>query len=414
MKMNKILLSKHPGFIVIIAVVIRVLLSWVFGSQVADIEQFHWMANIVASSENIFDTPGLFHYTPIAMFLPFWCLRISEFTNLPFHFVIKWPTIIADACIVIIIWKLTLQRTRSIHVAFLSALFYAINPVSLLITCFHGSYNIIFILFSLFSYAVMSSGSDSRFYKLAALSLGLAIGFRGFAVLFLPFFLMTADLDWRKKLNFVLISSLPSVITLIPFLLVDFQAVLRDTFMYSGVIDFGWIALARSFWFLRTGNYYLPGTLGNELLSVSKFAFLILYVLLIIYFCFRVRRKNLLWGFVTTILLFFTIYGGISGQYLVWLVPFATLFDNHWLKVYSIFATLALIHFYLFYFPKILFGNLPIFWQELNPDVMIYVLISNFFFWGICLIWFSKIIQQSIQIDNSTKEQSILAQSEKS
>jgi hypothetical protein len=225
---------------------------------------------------------------------------------------------------------------------------------------------------------------------------------------------MTADLDWRKKLNFVLISSLPSVITLIPFLLVDFQAVLRDTFMYSGVIDFGWIALARSFWFLRTGNYYLPGTLGNELLSVSKFAFLILYVLLIFHFYFQVRRKNLLWGFVTTILLFFTIYGGISGQYLVWLVPFATLFDNHWLKVYSIFAALALIHFYLFYFPKILFGNLPIFWQELNPDVMIYVLISNFFFWGICLIWLSKIIQQSIQIDNSTKEQTIFAQSEKS
>lgn len=405
---------RHPGLAVALAIVLRILLSWVFGIQVADIEQFHWMANIIASSENIFNTPGLFHYTPIAMFLPFWCLRISDFTNLPFHFVIKWPTILADVCILILIWKLTLQRTGLKDKAFLSAIFYAINPVSLLITCFHGSYNIIFILFSLFSYALMSSGSDSRFYKLAALSLGLAIGFRGFAVLFLPFFLMTANLDWRKKLYFVLISGLPSVITLIPFLLVDYQAVLRDTFMYSGVIDFGWIAMARAFWFINTGNYYLPGTLGNELLTVSKFAFLILYVLLIIYYYFRVIRKNLLWGFVTTVLLFFTIYGGISAQYLVWLVPFVTLFDNHWVKVYSIFATLALIFFYLFYFPKILFGNLPIFWQELNPDVMIYVLISNFLFWGICFIWLTKIIQYSNQINNSTKKQPVFAQTEKS
>lgn len=395
MKLKKFLYSKHLSLLVVLAFSLRVLLAWVFGSQVADIEQFYWMANIIANSENIFHTPGLFHYTPIAMFLPYWCLKITEITNLPFHFVIKWPTIFADILILIIIWKITIQRTKSKDTAFLSGMIYATNPISLLITCFHGSYNIIFILFSLFAFALMTSNSDAKYYRLAALSLGFAIGFRGFAILFLPFFVMTAKLDWKKKIYFIIISAFPSVVTLIPFLIVDYQAVLRDTFLYSGVIDFGWVAIARAFWFIIDGNYYLPGTLGDELLNVSKFAFLITYGLLIFNFFYLKGKNNLLIGIISTILLFYSIYGGLSAQYLVWLVPFTVLMNIQWVKIFSIFAAMAMICFYLFYFPKILFGNLPIFWQELNPDIMIFVLISNVLFWGLCLVWLILIIMKA-------------------
>jgi sugar lactone lactonase YvrE len=378
--------------LVAIVLIVRLGLAWVFGAEVADLSQYHAMADIVARGENIYETEGLFHYSPLPMFLPVWSLRVAQALHLPFHFVVKWPMILADVGIALVLWWQA-RKCGLIGLAFTIGLGYALNPVSLLTTVFHGSYSVLPAFFALLAYCLITLDADQRYYRLSALSLGMAIGLRAYPVLFLPFFIRKMNLDWRRKIVYLILAGLPSLLTFIPFMLVNYRAVWRDVFSYSGVADSGWIAAARSYWFLATQNLYLPGTLGLELLAISKWIFLAAYGLFVVYFWWKHQRFSLLSGILGTLLLFLGIYGGISLQYLIWVIPFALLVKSKWAKAYTWMATGNLVFFYLFYFPTILFGNLPIFWPEFNPTVMVFRLIFDLAFIAVCLGWFVQIVR---------------------
>ena len=411
MKLKKISFRMQILIIIILVVIIRLGLAWIFGAEVADISNYHRAADIIGRGDNIYTEQGIFPYTPIAMFMPYWCLILAQFLQLPYHFIIKWPTILADLGVALLLWKHVLAKGSGKR-AFLIGLAYAINPVSILITAFHGSNAIIQIFFSLFAYILLMEGADKRYYILSALSLGIAIGFRGFPVLFVPFFLFKIRLDWKRKAYYLVLAALPSVVTLAPFLIANFQSVWRELFSYSGLTDYGWIAAARSFWFIVSNNMYLPGTMGDDLLNGSKWVFLLLYILYVVYFWRKSTRFSLLSGILGTILLFFGIYGGISSQYLVWIIPFALLSGSAWEKYFTWSATIALIGFYLFYFPTILFGNLPVRWPEGNPSVMVFTLVSNLVLWCICLFGLYRVIifpppdpvNQEVQVAVSLEE----------
>jgi|GEM_PF-1618421 len=392
MKLNT--LSSRSQFLFLLAAILitRLGLAWVFGGEVADLSQYHWMSDIISRGENIYETEGLFHYTPIPMFLPDWSMQTAQALGLPFHFVVKWPMILADAGIALLLWWQARRRGLK-GWALLLGLGYAFNPVSLLTTAFHGSYSVLPAFFSLLAYCLATLDPGRRFYRFSALSLGMAIGLRGYPVLYLPFFLRKMNLDWRRKVGFVVLAGLPSLITFIPFLLANFQAIWRDVFSYSGVADYGLIAIARGYWFLTTHNFYLPGTLGDDLVEVSKRLFLVAYVVLVINFWKKPQRFSLLSGILGTLLLFLGIYGGISSQYLIWVIPFALLVRSGWEKAYTWTAAASLVFFYLFYFPTVLFGDLPVLWPDSNPIVMVFRLISALAFWGVSLAWLAQILR---------------------
>jgi len=372
-------------------IVLRLVLAWIFGTEVADLAQYRWMAKIILNNENIYKTAGLYHYTPIPMFLPAWSEQLALALKLPFHFVVKWPMILADAGIALLLWWQAQKRCLP-QIAIWIGLAFAINPVSLLTTSFHGSYSVLPAFFMLLAYYLVSFLPVKQYYRLSGLSLGMAIGLRGYPALFLPFFLIKMDLSRRQKIVFLLLSVLPSAVTLTPFLLANFQAVWQSVFAYSGVADYGWIAILRAIGELTIGNRYLPGTLAKDLLGFSKWLFLILYLLLTILFWRKHNRFSLLSGILGTQLLFFGIYGGISSQYLVWAVPFALLIGTGWEKAFTWSAFASMVSFYLYFFPAILFGDVPIQWQQLNPAVMPFYLAFNLAFWGICIAWLIRII----------------------
>jgi len=56
---------------------------------------------------------------------------------------------------------------------------------------------------------------------------------------------------------------------------------------------------------------------------------------------------------------------------------FALLIESGWKTAYIWSATASLITFYLFYFPAILFGELPVPWPALNPSVVPFNLLFN-------------------------------------
>ena len=71
------------------------------------------------------------------------------------------------------------------------------NPVSILITGFHGNVMAIvpFLVVSAYVAAVAAEGNPNRRLLLAvsALLLGMAIGFRSFPILLIPVFLLLLD-----------------------------------------------------------------------------------------------------------------------------------------------------------------------------------------------------------------------------
>ncbi len=95
---------------------------------------------------------------------------------------------------------------------------------------------------------------------------------------------------------------------------------------------------------------------------------------------------------MTVYLLFLGIYFGISAQYLSWILPLAILAKDKMIILFSITGTLALLGFYTYFGPDILFGK---FWDgtAFQSKYMLFYFVGNLLFWLTILWWLIKIIK---------------------
>ena len=327
-------------------------------------------------------TQKTFPYSPVSMFLPAFCAELSLVSKIPFYIVMRLPAIFADICINLAIY-FTLIRTRRRN-AFSVAILYAINPVSILICSFHGNIISIATLFSFLAYTVLLPDKEEENYRLSALLLGLAIGFRGYPVLLLPLFLIKLRIGSDNKIAYVLYSTVPTALSFVPFFFLDYKAVLREVFAYSGFSDYGLAAILRAVYSFMNNvrAYSLPGDLISILSDVSKIIFLAIYITLL----FISKKNRLVTSALSVFLTFYFIYTGIASQYLIWVLPFAFLIQDKMLKYYLFFATVALVNFYWIYHPQIIFGK----WQPISlplKSLLAGEIISLSLLWLVCLLW---------------------------
>ena len=66
---------------------------------------------------------------------------LSKGTGLPFALTVKWAPILADSGLTVLIFHAILQSGNSTEQAFVSSLLCAFNPVSMLVTAYHGQFN---------------------------------------------------------------------------------------------------------------------------------------------------------------------------------------------------------------------------------------------------------------------------------
>jgi hypothetical protein len=327
-------------------------------------------------------TKRVFPYSPVSMFLPAMCAIFSTALEIPFYIIMRLPAIFADICIGLSIYAV-LAKLGKEKTAFLSGLLYVLNPVSILISSFHGNLMPVAVLFSFQAYTVLLDGEEDN-YRLSALLLGLAIGFRGYPVLLLPLFLIKLRLPVSKKVKYVLYSTIPTALSFVPFLLLDYRAVFREVFSYTGFPDYGLGALLRAFYSLQNFDIFVnfPGGVLPRLLVYTKALFIVIYILILVF----ARRKRLVSLVLAVFLAFYCIYSGISSQYLIWILPFAFLAGDRLLKYYVIFAAWALVNFYSLYHPYIIFGrismtNLPL------VGLLKGQIISLGLLWLVCAVW---------------------------
>lgn len=331
-------------------------------------------------------TRQIFPYSPVSMFLPALCAKLSFAINVPFHIVMKMPCVIADVCIALSIYLVMIRKEQKN--AFRWGLFYALNPLSILISSFHGNVISISTLLTFLAYTVLLFGIE-RNYRLSALILGLAIGFRSYPVLLLPLFLIKLHIPLRKKFEYALYATVPTVISFIPFLILDYKSVIREAFGYSGFPDYGLVAILRAIRSFRADAllYHLPDDLHLVLHDITKILFLVVYVIILI----AAARKNLIVLIISVFLMFYFVYAGISSQYFIWILPFAFLNKDKLLKYYLLLSTLALVNFYWLYHPHIIFGRLEP--PNVNLSILLFgEIVSLSLLWVFCLFWAVKLL----------------------
>ena len=369
----------------------------------ADVGMDELMVRPFLSGDNIYVvTHNLYPYTTLWLYIVTPLFKLSEWAHLSPGFVVKSFLALVDAGITALLFWGTLRRTGGRTRAFLVGLAYALNPVSVMITGFHGNRVSLAVLFVLAAYCVLAFVQEGGHLQLSALLLGLGIALRGDPILLLPIFAWKAGASCRRKIEYALLAVLPTALLLVPFLVATPTAVRREIFGYSGVTDFGYASVLRSWTYYQMySGRDLPNAawVKSHLADIdwmrtvfassfmrfltrnSKAVFLICWAVSALWAV--IKRVNLLDSVLVVYLMFYFLYHGISAQYLLWVLPFALMLRNPMVWPYTILASMAMVGFYLSYWPEFLLVRRPLH----SLETMSIYTFSNLLLWVYNGMW---------------------------
>jgi hypothetical protein len=264
-----------------------------------------------------------------------------------FAVLVKLPVVAADLGLVALLAQLGRSRGLGLRLAWL----YALHPVSLLVTAFHGQFDACALLCVVLSIRWLHQERLDR----AALALAAGIALKSFPVLLLPFLLLYVPRG-ASRLRFVALATLPVALLLAPFFWDDAPAVGRELLGYGGVADFGWLGAVRAVRWLASGQLARSEAAHwAGLVPVAKGAFFASYVVLLGLVASGRTRLPPERAALAVFLAFLTFYGLVSAQYLLWVVPLGVLAWDRLATLHGVAATVALLGFYPFLAPGVLY-----------------------------------------------------------
>lgn len=391
------------GGLVAITVLVRIIPAWILQIETADVASNRTMAEAIVRGDNIYAYHVLYWYNPFAQFHPALSLLIANGLGARFDFVFKLAMIAADAGTTFLIFWYLLRHGQSLRSTIAWTFLWVLNPVSILISAFHGAPHSIvcFLAVAAFVAADIATDGVRRPYLLAisALALGLGIALRTIPILLLPCFLVLITRTVREVATYAALALLASVANLIPYLIFASETLLRETVMesgtldYSGYTDFGWVAVVRAAGLLfgRPRQFMVR---DQELLDGTKLLFVLAYLaslLVLPYF----RRASLGRALMLSSLLFYTLYAGVASQYLVWVLPLAIILRQRLTIPYTMISATALISFYTTYYAPILFGRYAPLIRPSDAVLATYG-ISNILLVALCGAWIARTLFDEI------------------
>jgi hypothetical protein len=341
-------MSRRAAAAIAVALAVRLLPVVLAPRLTGDVFRYQRVArHVLDVSWNPYETRRLYPYPPVWVWVEAGCEWLARTTGLAFAALVKLPIIAADAWIVA-----HLARAAGARAAWA----YALHPVGVLISAVHGQFDAIALLFVLLALRWQEDGREAR----AALALAAAIALKSFPVLLLPVFVLS--LPRQVRFRFVALATLPVAALLLPFLVASPVAVGRELLAYGGVADFGWIALVRGLRWLSGHGLERSGDAESwpTLVPLAKLIFLAVWAALVTAWMRAARRPPLPQASLAVFLAFLVFYGALSAQYLLWVVPLGLLRPDRYSLAYAIAATLALLGFYAFLAPDIVFGAAPV------------------------------------------------------
>jgi len=298
-----------------------------------DIESFKRVAETFLRGEGIYSSSwvaGRHPYLPFQMYLIAGAMSIANFSGLSFVFVIKLIPIIADLALTFIIYKTFVNMHKPAE-GFHLAASYALNPVSILVSAYHGQFDALPACLLALSWYFWRFGRGPQFKVwLSAIALGFAILDKTWPAMFLPIAFLKQK-SWRGRVLYSLIALSIPVLGVAIYLARfpgDFAPLLRRALTHAGVP--GWWGIGA---LLGIISSMVPwGT--NLLQTVSVYSRWIV-VLSVGLSYWIARKETAIQMLMMAILTLYAVTIGSGLQWGVWIVPFALLAgDYRWLRVY--------------------------------------------------------------------------------
>jgi hypothetical protein len=342
-----------PPAVMAAALLIRVAAALLSDRVVADVLRYHKVASHVLDvSWNPYLAPRLYPYPAAWIWIEVAAEWLARHAGLPFALAVKIPVVFADAALAGLLagWVRDRRAAGLEGAAAWAGWAYALHPVAVLVSGFHGQFDAAALLALLYALRTLERGHSDR----SALALAAGIALKSFPVLVLPFLLLFLP-DARARVRYVLLAVVPVLLLLAPFALADPAALRRELLAYAGVADFGWIGALRAVRAAISGHLLRAGAeQWGALIPVSKLAFVLAAGAL----WWATAVRWLRWGreasALGVLLAFQVFYGALSAQYLLWPVPLALLLGERLTALHAAAATVALVGFYVLLAPGVL------------------------------------------------------------
>ena len=319
--------------IVFIGLLLRFLCaSIVWGKSNYDIDSYFLVSSHVLRGEDTYsmkDTKLRHPYLPLQMYWVGAARLLSDNTGLPFPTVVKSLFILSDTSLILLIYR-HISTSAGLSPK-QGALLYAVNPIALYVSAYHGQFDSLPILFSILGLLAVSRSAIQ-----SGLWLGLGIWIKSFPVLALPTALKFSKGAQKRLLILFCSVLLPLIGVVFYFQLYNSSlkvVVLRAISYNHGIGIYGYTYLLRLvglwgenlapiiFQYFKISRYVtLLGLTGLWLIAIRKF-------------------DHPLRVYFITLISFLAITHAFSIQYLMWIIPLAILCGEiHWLLRYTLAA----------------------------------------------------------------------------
>ncbi len=297
-----------------------------------DIESYRIVGGLVLQGEGVYgssEAADRHPYLPLQMYWSALARWVADAGSLPFVKIVRLAPILADVGIALLLF-LSLRRSHPAGMALRGGLLYALNPIPVLVSAYHGQFDAVPALCILLALYWLSDSS-----LLSGAWLGLGILVKSWPVLAFPSLLASAK-GWKGKLILAAAAGavpLAGVVLYLSLFDSDFAVMRRQAMGYNwGIGVWGYTYLFRLlsvlradlaapfYWFYKYGRYLTLAALGLVWLV-------------------RARKESPEAAILTILVAFFAVTHAFSIQYLMWVVPFAVLVQqDRWLKRYTLGA----------------------------------------------------------------------------
>ena len=295
-----------------------------------DIDSFRLVADALLNGEDVYTSAafGRHPYLPMQMYAIGAALWATRWLPFPFVVLIKAPAVLADLFITALIYRAGRRQTQSVARSAYWALLFALNPISILVSAYHGQFDAVSVLLLFAAWYLWQFG---RRGGATSVALGFAILNKTWPIVLLPVLLIRLRGLRRKVLLTTGTLLIPLLLTLAYVLVFDAdpEPMLSRALTHTGNPGF-WGATA----LLAVAAKYQSAAQSLFDVIVAGRRWLILAAGLAA--LWQTRRQSVADALTTTILSVFVVTAGIGLQWLLWVIPFALVADDlRWLKRYS-------------------------------------------------------------------------------
>ncbi len=299
----------------------------VYGS--ADVLEWPIAVALYEQGQDPYMQNTVFNWPPFWLAVVRFLLHGGAIVKLPVHLVVKLLPIMSDGVIALVIYHILVKTGAGNRKAFIGSLFYALNPVSIVITSVHGNFISIPLAFLVLASYSFLCGDKPVHVVLSSLALGCGIMSKIWPAVALPFFLVRI-VSWKNRGVFTLLAIMPVVFSLFPIYFINKDLVVDRFITYQS--QAGW-------WGLTGIGQVWPSSFTTAFCNeYAKHGAKVL-VIAIIALLFVSRRCDLARTLSVLLLVVVFLMNGFGPQYLVMLLPFAVISGDRWFLPYSMLVT---------------------------------------------------------------------------